>query len=304
MARRLDFDLIDYRAEMEEFEWEQARWSDAKLIARSPFRHDNSPSFYVHFTGPDAGTWGDSGGFEDEYTRGGFVKLLSLLRFETTEEVYDYLTEKYGIKEISEGDKLVLPSIALTERHGPSWIPELFLEQYEEDYTYLESRGISAETQKKFHIRLNKEKNSVAIPWRHITGNIANIKYRSLAEKQFFYVKDATPIRTLVYALDVIYREGHRKVYITEAEIDALSLWEEGFPAIALGTSSISPEQVELILKSPIEHLVIGTDDDKAGDKAAQKIKNAVGSLLYVSRVRWGDVKDANALLMKRKGLA
>lgn len=300
---KLDFSKIDVRAEMEEYDWEQPTWSDAKLIARSPFRPDNSPSFYVHFTGEAAGTWGDSGAY-DEYAKGGLIQLLSYLRDETTEEVYDYLTDKYGIREIAEGDLIKLPSIALMERKGPKWIPEMVLDQLDDDFSYLESRGISEDTQRRLGIKYDAKHDSVAFPWRHINGQLANIKYRNTKEKQFYYVKDGTSIRTLVFGLDIVYNEGIRKVAVCEAEVDALSLWEVGLPAIALGTSSMSPEQAELILKSPIDHLVIATDADAAGDKVAKQIKELMGGMVHTTRKKWKDgCKDANDALMKSKGL-
>lgn len=300
---KLDFSKIDVRAEMEEYDWEQPTWSDAKLIARSPFRPDNSPSFYVHFTGEAAGTWGDSGGY-DEWAKGGLVKLLAYLRDETTEEVYDYLSDKYGIREIAEGDLIKLPSIALTERKGPTFLPETILEALDDNFDYLIGRGISEETQRRLGIKYNARSKSVAFPWRHINGQLANVKYRNTDKKLFFYENDGISIRTLVFGLDIVYNEGIRKVAVCEAEVDALSLWEVGLPAIALGTSSMSPEQAELILKSPIDHLVIATDADAAGDKVAKQIKELMGGMVHTTRKKWQDGnKDANDALMKSKGM-
>lgn len=300
---KLDFSRIDVRAEMEEYDWEQPTWSDAKLIARSPFRPDNSPSFYVHFTGDAAGTWGDSGSY-DEWSKGGLVKLLSYLRDESTEDTYDYLADKYGIREIAEGDLIKIPSIALMERKGPKWIPEMVMDALEDDFTYLEGRGISEATQRRIGIKYDSKHDSVAFPWRHINGQLANIKYRNTQEKKFYYVKDGVSIRTLVFGLDIVYNEGIRKVAVCEAEVDALSLWEVGLPAVALGTSSMSPEQAELILKSPIEHLVIATDGDAAGDKVAKQIKELMGGMVHTTRKQWKDgCKDANDALMRSLGL-
>ena len=74
---------VDIQSELEVFEWSRPKWSESKLIACSPFRYDHSPSFFVNLDGDYAGTWGDSGAYDDEWSKGGFIKLLSFLRRET-----------------------------------------------------------------------------------------------------------------------------------------------------------------------------------------------------------------------------
>ena len=47
MIRINDLELnIDVRAELENYEWEKAIWKENKLIACSPFRGEENPSFY------------------------------------------------------------------------------------------------------------------------------------------------------------------------------------------------------------------------------------------------------------------
>jgi hypothetical protein len=303
MSDYLDVSLVDVRAEIEKYEWGNATWSDDKLIAASPFRYDNSPSFYVYFTDERAGFFGDSGAFDDEFRRGGIVKLLSFLRNETTEETIEYLEETYGAQELAEGDTIILPTISIKQRRKRVVIPESIVSAYEDEYTYLLGRGIDESTQHKLGIKYNRERNAVALPWRHPNSQLANVKYRKVNSKAFWYESAAHPIRELVYCLDVINRDLAKKAYICEAEIDAASFWAMGFPAIATGSGSISPIQVELIAKSPIEQLVIAVDDDAAGDHLAAQIHGHFHTRMPVSRVKFGGEKDANAALMLRKGL-
>lgn len=51
---------IDIKTELEEFDFRNARWSDDKLIACSPFRQDSTPSFFVTLSGEYSGVRGDS----------------------------------------------------------------------------------------------------------------------------------------------------------------------------------------------------------------------------------------------------
>lgn len=303
MADYLDVSLIDVRAEIEQYEWINATWTDEKLIAVSPFRHDNSPSFYLYFTEDRYGYWGDSGAWDEDFRRGGIVKLLSFLRNETTEETIEYLDETYGTGELAEGDKITLPNLSIKAKYKHIVLPESLLDSYEDEYAYLLSRGIDEDTQCKLGIKHNRERAAVALPWRHANGTLGNVKYRKTEGKAFWYESSAHPIRELVYCLDLVYAEMAKKVYICEAEIDAASFWAMGFPAIALGTSSMSPRQAELIAKSPIESIVIATDDDEAGGKVAGHIHATFSPSMKVTRVKFNGQKDANAALMLRKGL-
>src|SRR5690625_8046285 len=88
---------IDLEAELCEYPFDNARWSADKLVASSPFRKDQAPSFFVNLEGDYAGTWADSGSLDYEYARGNFVKLIALLRDISYEEASDYLLEKYGV---------------------------------------------------------------------------------------------------------------------------------------------------------------------------------------------------------------
>jgi len=73
---------VDIEEELRLFPWNRARWTESKLIASSPFRDDNAPSFFVNLDGEYAGTWADSGAYGTEYESGNFVRLLAYLRNE------------------------------------------------------------------------------------------------------------------------------------------------------------------------------------------------------------------------------
>lgn len=287
-------DRIDVWDELQDYPWRQANLSDDKLIACSPFRDDHQPSFYVWLRGEHKGTFGDSGSYDD-YAKGGFYKLLAFLREESISETIDYLREKYGDGVFRKLDDIKIPEITVAPRKARKQIPDMLLDTLEENYDYLEGRGISAETQRLFGIKYDPRHNSVAFPWRYVDGVLGNIKYRNIDEKQFYYAKDGQPVNSMVFGLTLVYDIGARKVAITEAETDAMTLWESGQPAIALGHGSITPKQVELITKSPIEYLVIATDDDPVGNKLAARLYETFKDVMTVTRRKFGGHKDANA---------
>lgn len=291
---------VDIYSEISTFNWTRPRWSADKLIAASPFRYDNTPSFFVNLDGEYAGTWGDSGAYDADYESGNFVKLLAFLRDETYEETAEYLIDLYGVNKAHNGESLKLPTLSLPKQKNPTVLAESTLKAYEYKHPYLHNRGITEKVRKFMGVGYAPSKNAITIPWRYANGKLANVKYRKVQGKAFWYRKGGEPVRKLIYGLDKVYRHGLTEVYICEAEIDVMSVYVAGKPAIAVGGASISDKQIELIRKSPIECAIIATDNDKAGVKLKRELADALSSSLEVRELVWGDeqLKDVNEALV------
>lgn len=297
--RGIDYD-VDVEGELRQFDWVKPRWTDEKLIAASPFRYDNKPSFFVrlqpygHFP---AGVWADLGAYDDEWKSGNFVKLLSFLRNETYEETEDYLRTKYGF--IAGSDEIVLrpPRLKLKRERRPLSI------DVEPTVTgYLSRRGIGPDIQRLFGVGFDEPTQAVMLPWRLPDGRLANVKFRRTQGKAFWYIAEQAggwPIRELVYGIDVVYAQNIRAAALVEAEIDAMSFWTAGVPAIAVGGASFGRAKLDVILRSPIEELIIATDNDKAGEKLRVEIERELRGKLRLKHARFDGVKDANEALQK-----
>jgi DNA primase len=94
----------------------------------------------------------------------------------------------------------------------------------------------------------------------------------------------------------------HLYCVITEAEIDALSLWEIGVPSVAIGGSSLTKIQYDLLLKAGFSYIIVATDNDIVGERAYIQIHKALSEHVPVSQFNLSGVKDVNELLMKDKG--
>lgn len=291
---------VDLEAELSDFEWERATWSDEKLVACSPFRYDRTPSFYVYLQDTStakAGYWGDVGAYDAEFARGGFVKLLAFLRAETEDETVDYLLETYAPTARDGRLTLRLPKLKAVSKPEP--LPEsLLVDVQAGPNDYLTGRGISAEVQREAGVGLVG--NAVAIPWRLPNGRLANVKYRSTRGKAFWYVKGGWPIRDLVYGMDIVYAKRLRHAVICEAEIDAMAWRSVGVPAIGTGGSAFNLKKADIITQSPIEYLTVVTDNDKAGDKLRAAIERYLNGKVRLAHGYITEVKDANELLVKR----
>lgn len=293
---------IDVEAELRAFEWRCARWTTDKLIACSPFRDDRRPSFYVWLrddpvSGARAGYWGDSGGYE--YQRGGFVQLLAFLRNETEEETREYLRSKYGSSAYVDTENMTLDLSGWTIDPKPKrrGLDPAILDEYRFRHPYLERRGISEKVQRLMRVGYDRKHRAITIPWFLPDGTLGNIKYRRVDSKQFWYHKGGMPIRELVYGLNIIYRKEIREAVLCEAEIDAMTAMTAGIPAIAVGGAKMSEQQAELIARSPLESVILATDNDEAGEKMReQAIRRLIGYVdLKIASIPAG-YKDLNEL--------
>jgi DNA primase len=286
---------VDIRTELEQFTWTRPNWSSDKLIAASPFRYDQTPSFFVNFTGKYAGCWGDSGAYDAEWESGNFPKLLSFLRNESYEETEEYLLGEYGWQDASEDGNVKLIPINLRIQRARQSLSTDILAKYTEDYTYLKKRGISERVQRQMGVLYDRGQKAAVIPWTLANGGLANIKYRKTYGKTFWYEKGGWPIRELVYGIE----KAQKTTVICEAEIDALSWQTAGVASIAVGGASFNEWKRDLILRSPIEELIIATDNDKAGGKLRREIETMMRGHVRIRQVYVPeDVKDANEALV------
>lgn len=290
---------VDVKAEIEEFEWHRPNWKGDRLIACSPFRDEKTPSFAVNL---DNGTWIDSGG-DGDFRKGNFVKLSAWLRGVSYEEAEEYLLALYSPQH-AELETLELPSV-------DDWIePEVDTTTFEKSelkpfayiHPYLEQRGVPQVVQNAFDVGFDPKTNSVVLVWHDINGNIVSWKHRSIYDKVFWYVKGGQPIRNHLYGIHWVVKRGFKNVWIVESEIDALTLWSKGIPAVAIGTSFLSKAKKDVLLKAGVEHLTIATDNDAQGEKAKQSIVKAVSGLVSIDEVDWqdsphNDINDARDVI-------
>ncbi len=172
-------------------------------------------------------------------------------------------------------------------------------EQHLHETDYLINRGISIETQRKFHCGYvanyqynhnSQSTSAVIIPtsnssfmWRSTTENI----------KQ----KRGTARILNHLALTAPY------CFVVEGEIDCMSINECGFSCIGLGSTSNIRKIFDYDTSKTV--LIIALDNDKAGMKSARELERLCEEhrtpYITASNDIWSDCKDANELLVKDK---
>lgn len=287
---------VDVLEELEGFNWYKPKKHVNEFQACSPFRDERNPSFYINL---ETGLWVDHGAESDNWKKGNLVSLLSFLHNITYEEAEDFLLEKYNVV-ISDVAGLELNINIQMDTKAPKTFTREELKPYLfREKKYLLSRGVSEDIQKKFVVGYCKEQQAVAFFWLDaFSGKCVNVKFRSTRGKHFFYARGGQPVRNHVFGLYQAIQDHCEKVYIVESEIDALFLWSNGIPAIALGGSYLSPEQKRKLLLSGINTFVIATDNDAAGERIRLSLVKELSGYVQLKQITLPNyAKDVNEVL-------
>jgi hypothetical protein len=139
------------------------------------------------------------------------------------------------------------------------------------------ARGISPEALNHFKLGLQIDRDGskwLTIP-HYVKGEFVNTKSRSLppAEKTFRRIPGCPSVLFNADALD-----GTEEVFITEGEIDAVTLWDQGIKntvGVTTGAGSFDPEWIDQ-LKS-VKKIYLCYDPDEPGQKGAREAARRLG---------------------------
>lgn len=228
---------------------------------------------------------------------------------------YKWLVGKYNYS-TEEREPLEL-NLYRGQAQKSSYMDEDLVEKYhqsllksEEACTYLKNRKLADWVLKAYRVGFDPEDATVLFPVRGMDGRVVFYKGRSITGKHFYNAKDIDK-SSVVFGLWELC-EGHFKdvvtaedlIWITESEIDALSLISYGEYAVAIMGSHISEEQCRDLERAPFRRFVIATDNDEAGRKGASQIKRLlIPKGFRFTNLRWNtELKDINDLVTEYGG--
>lgn len=225
----------------------------------------------------------------------GYTASLSQLVadcFDETDPTFgdEWLVERFGVS-YSENARY-LPEIVLPGRKKSHFMSEECLSKYNYYNDYMWKRRLTKEVVDKFRIGYDPDRKSITFPVWDENGRLVMVTSRSTVDKRFYIEKDKDKP---VYLLNFIKDMGETTVYVCESQINALTLWSYGYPAIALfGTGSAY--QYEILNRSPIRNYILCFDGDEAGDKGKARFMRNIRSDVLVSYKRIPPGKDVNDL--------
>ena len=179
----------------------------------------------------------------------------------------------------------------------PQWVSEEELDSYRYYHKYWEERGIyDDEIIELFDLGYDKKTDCITFPVRDKEGNCLFVARRNVKSKVFNYPKG---VEKPLYGLYELRSAGVYvplpTLFVTESMIDCILLWQGNHHAVALNGTG-SELQYEQLRKLPIRHLILATDNDKAGRLAKEKIRKNVPNKLITEIDFPSDIKDVGDL--------
>jgi DNA primase len=212
--------------------------------------------------------------------------------FDTTiDKGEDWLIRHFGNTLAYEGYNL--PTIELKSQKTPlNVLNEDDLEKLQSYHPYMTQRHLTQEVCNKFKIKYDPQTKSLIFPVWDEKGNYIFNTRRSV---EFKYFNIPPKVEKPVYLLNYILKENIREVVVCESQINALTLWGYGIPAIALfGTGT--QYQYGILNRTNIIRYILALDGDNAGAKGVQRFKNNIKKSVFVDVIQIPSGEDVNSL--------
>lgn len=188
----------------------------------------------------------------------------------------EWLSERFGNVFIETEE--ILPEIIL-DKPKKKYLDESILDQYSYWHPYMEKRHLTLDVVKKFKIGYDKDNNCITFPVWDENDRLVTITRRAVVGKKFILEEN---VDKPVYLLNFIKKDNITTVYVCESQINALTLWAWGYPAIALfGTGS--KNQYQILKRSGIRNYILCFDGDDAGKKGAERFKLNMNDDVFIS---------------------
>ena len=202
---------------------------------------------------------------------------------------YDY------IDLVDNEDKLYIPKFELKKEAKQTFLDDSILDKFQPYHPYMTRRKLTNDIIKKFEIKYDPASKCIVFPVRDMYGRLKFLTRRSVEGKSFYI--DSGSDKSDIYALDkVLAEEDHRTVYVTESQINCLTLWSWGYKAIALLGAGTTDAQMERLNSTDILHYVLCYDPDPAGLKGEKRFEKMINKHVFVDVVHLPQGKDINDL--------
>jgi twinkle protein len=223
-------------------------------------------SLGVHLTGTKAGVWKDfaSGGKGGDLI-GLWQRARGVSLTQAMKEAADYL----GVQEPKfHGSHEKTYRKPAVQHRAPLGKVE----------AYLTGRGLTLETLRAFRIRASEDGEDILLPYMR-DNELVNAKWlkvdRPAGKKVMRMEKDCAPI---LFGWQCV-PEDARSIVLCEGEIDAMSLFQLGRPALSVpnGASGMQWVEIEYPHLERFDEIFICFDQDDAGRKGAQEVAERLG---------------------------
>ena len=268
------------------------------IVCQCPFHKDGMEQHAACFIYNDSSDPNIEFGTYHCFACGAKGKLKTLVGFclnINKEESEYWLIDNFGSSYVEEVK--IMDRFEFGKQKARPYLDESILDSFEYNNSnalnyLINKRHLSKEVIDYFKLGYNVETASITFPCRDLSGHLVGIFERNIISKRFHIPKiNPKP----VYLLYENVMLNYNFVYIAESQINALTLFSWGYPAVALfGTGSKS--QYEDLKKSGIRKFCCVFDGDNAGREGLKKFINNMSdtSLIFYKILPEG--KDVNDL--------
>jgi DNA primase len=152
-------------------------------------------------------------------------------------------------------------------------LPESTLKRYAFPTDYWTERGFDPKTTRAFDLGYDPLNNFAIIPIRNVRGDLIGFIRRDLdpdALVRYKYPKGFKRSRAL-FASWFLEQSPSSIAVVTEGAVDCMKVWQAGYAAVSVYGSSMSLDQMKLLMRLGITRLVLFYDNDRAGKKALDR---------------------------------
>ena len=227
-------------------------------------------------------------------TQGPFTKFVAECFEESEEWAKQWLIEKYAEIDLTDNHHLDLPEIELKPIKKITSLDESVLNNFQNFHPYMNKRKLSKHICELFKVKYDQNTKSIVFPVYDEKKRLVMLTRRNVENKTFLIDKDKEkPLYLLYYILE----KNIHEVIVTEGQIDCLTCYEYGFPAVAT-MGNPSEHQIDLLNKSGVRVVYTMFDNDEAGKKFTDKLNKKLRKDIIILNVEipFKNKKDINDL--------
>lgn len=285
--------LTRIRSQLSNGRLEQFAISGENIKVTCPFHadgHEKRPSAYINLTNESVPLlWFHC--FTCS-THGPFSKFVGACFGRSEKFGEDWLIDNYSTREQVEEQTFIKEFKLPSDSHKVQTMDDSSLDRFVSYHPYMTQRKLTRDVIERFEIKYDPETKSIIFPVRDLNGNLKFLTRRSVETKSFLIDKGAE--KKDIYLLNVA--NDYPEVYVCESQINALTLWGWGYPAVALFGAGCPKDQIEQLNRSGISHFILALDNDPAGHKGTKKLCSNLSDNKFVDVVRFTDQRDVNDL--------
>ena len=206
----------------------------------------------------------------------------------------EWLVERFGNTLIQQEE--YLPEIILDKEKSKSkFLSEDVLIPFDFYHPYMWQRKLTRDVVDRFRIGYDKERDAITFPVYDEKHRLVMVTARSVNTKRFYIPQG---VAKPVYLLYDIIERGIDSIVITEGQIDALTSWTYGKPAVAT-MGCPSDKQIDALNRSGIRCITAMFDNDAAGFRFYERLRKKLNPDILLCRAQLpSGKKDINELTL------